>query len=86
MKVIDLDKIKSKKKLSIGELALFTGHRKSTLKFFTEQGLINFEQSEEGLTRYYDKDKSVKRLNQIKVLKEKKRLTIEEIKEQLKTN
>ena len=39
--------------VTIGELARLTGVRYSTLKFYTEEGLLNFEQAEENLTRRY---------------------------------
>lgn len=67
-----------KQKLTIGELAEVSGVRLSTLKFYTEKGLLEYEQADRGLRRYYDKDRALKRLSEIKELK-KKRLTLEEI-------
>ena len=39
--------------VTIGELVRLTDVRYSTLKFYTEQGLLPFEQAEENLTRRY---------------------------------
>ena len=39
--------------VSIGELARLTGCRYSTLKHYTEEGMLPFEQEEENLTRRY---------------------------------
>lgn len=73
---------KSKKKselISIGELANLSGLRSSTIKFYTEQGLLTFNQEEEGLRRHYDKAGAMERLKEIEKLKKDKRLTIKEI-------
>lgn len=64
--------------LSIGELAKVSGFRQSTLKYYTEIGILPFNQDGEGLLRKYKKDEALKRLEEIKELKEK-RLTIKEI-------
>ncbi len=64
--------------LSIGELAKLSGFRQSTLKFYTEIGLLPFSQDGERLLRKYKKEEALKRLEEIKKLKEK-RLTIKEI-------
>jgi len=64
--------------LSIGELAKVSGVRQSTLKFYTEIGILPFSQDGEGLLRKYKKDEALKQLKEIKKLKEK-RLTIKEI-------
>ena len=37
--------------VTIGELTRLTGVRYSTLKFYTEEGFLPFEQEEEKLTR-----------------------------------
>lgn len=65
----DLDKILTSKYISIGELARITGTRYSTLKFYTEEGMLDFLQEEENLTRRYDREQSTKRLKDIKDLK-----------------
>ena len=54
--------------VTIGELVRLTAVRYSTLKFYTEEGMLPFEQAEENLTRRYRRelrkdcaDSSVKR-------------------------
>jgi len=64
--------------LSIGELAKLSGFRQSTLKYYTEIGILPFTQDGERLLRKYKKDEALKRLEEIKKLKEK-RFTIKEI-------
>ena len=64
--------------LSIGELAKVSGVRQSTLKYYTEIGILPFEQAGERLIRKYKKDEALKRLEEIKKLKEE-RMTIKEI-------
>ena len=64
--------------LSIGELAKVSGVRQSTLKYYTEIGILPFDQDGERLIRKYKKDEALKRLEEIKKLKEK-RMTIKEI-------
>lgn len=69
---------------SIGrkQLAKLTGFRDSTIKFYTEQGLLPFTQAASGLMRRYDKDAAKERLQEIKVLRDGG-LNIEQIKSQL---
>ena len=64
--------------LSIGKLAKISGIRLSTLKYYTEIGILPFTQDGERLLRKYKKDGVLNRLKEIKKLKEK-RLTIKEI-------
>jgi DNA-binding transcriptional MerR regulator len=64
--------------LSIGELAKVSGFRQSTLKYYSEIGILPFTQDGERLLRKYKKDEALTRLKEIKKLKEK-RLTIKEI-------
>ena len=66
--------------LSIGELAKVSGTRQSTLKYYTEIGILPFTQEGERLLRKYKKDEILKRLSEIQKLKNK-RLTIKEISE-----
>ena len=61
--------------VTIGELV-----RYSTLKFYTEEGMLPFEQAEENLTRRYRRVESLERIAQIRRLREQKK-TIPEIKE-----
>ena len=64
--------------LTIGELAELSGTRLTTLKYYTELGILPFNQAEKRLTRKYKKEKALERLEKIKEMKEK-RLTIKEI-------
>ncbi|SFC52900.1 MerR HTH family regulatory protein [Bacillus sp. OV322] len=80
-----LDDILQSDYLSIGELARITDSRYSTLKHYTEAGLIPFEQKEENLTRRYPREASVKRIETINKLK-KTGLSIKEIREWLVNN
>lgn len=73
------EKIENSEFVSIGELAELGRVRYSTLKHYTEVGILDFVQLEQGLKRQYNKVKSLKRLLEIKKLKIEKRLTIAEI-------
>lgn len=64
--------------LSIGELAKVSGVRQSTLKFYSEIGILPFAQDGERLIRKYKKYEALKRLEEIRKLKDKK-MTIKEI-------
>ena len=64
--------------LTIGELAEVSGTRLTTLKYYTELGILPFNQAEKRLTRKYNKEEALERLEKIKELK-RKRLTIKEI-------
>lgn len=66
--------------LSIGELVKVSGFRQSTLKYYTEIGILPFDQDGERLIRKYNKDEALKRLEEISKLKGK-RFTIREIAE-----
>jgi len=58
-------------RVSIGELAELAGTRYSTAKWYTELGLIPYEQAGEGLQRYY-KPEAAKRLKAILRLRAKR--------------
>lgn len=64
--------------LTIGELAEVSGTRLTTLKYYTELGILPFNQDGKRLTRKYTEAKALERLEKIKEMK-KKRLTIKEI-------
>ena len=64
--------------LTIGELSEVSGTRLTTLKYYTELGILPFSQAGERLTRKYTEGEALERLDKIKELKEK-RLTIKEI-------
>ena len=46
-----MEVIKNSEYVTIGELVRLTDVRYSTLKFYTEEGMLPFEQAEENLTR-----------------------------------
>lgn len=69
--------------VSIGELARLTGCRYSTLKFYTEEGMLPFEQEEINLTRRYKREASMKQVILIRQMRESGK-TVPEVKEQLK--
>lgn len=66
--------------VTIGELVRLTNSRYSTLKYYTEEGILPFDQAEENLTRRYHRVTTIARINLIKSLKEKG-MTITEIKD-----
>lgn len=77
-----MKKILESEYVSIGELVRITNSRYSTLKYYTEEGMIHFEQEEENLTRRFPRENAVKRIEEIKELKNKG-YSIPEIKELL---
>ncbi|HJB27075.1 MAG TPA: helix-turn-helix domain-containing protein [Firmicutes bacterium] len=66
--------------VTIGELVRLTETRYSTLKFYTEEGFLPFQQEDSNLTRRYPREETVKRIAYIKALREQKK-TISQIKE-----
>ena len=56
--------------VSIGELVRITGCRYSTLKFYTEEGLLPFQQEDVNLTRRFPREKAVQRIEEIRSLRE----------------
>ena len=68
--------------VTIGELVRLTSMRYSTLKYYTEEGLLPFKQEEEKLTRRYKREESIERLKQILKLKSEG-MTIPEVKDAL---
>lgn len=77
-----MEKILASEYVTIGELARLTGCRYSTLKFYTEEGMLPFEQAEQNLTRRYRQSESVKRVEWIRAQREMGK-TIPEIREML---
>ena len=63
--------------VTIGELVRLTGVRYSTLKFYTEEDILPFEQAEENLTRRYNRTAAIDRIALIKNLKSEGRTIIE---------
>ncbi len=68
--------------VTIGELVRITNMRYSTLKYYTEEGILPFEQEDNGLTRRYKRVESISRIDDIKELKDQG-LSIDEIKKQI---
>ncbi|MBE6052631.1 MAG: MerR family transcriptional regulator [Clostridium sartagoforme] len=64
-----IDKILESEYVTIGELVRITNSRYSTLKFYTEEGMLPFQQEEEKLTRRFKRVEAVKRIEEIKELK-----------------
>lgn len=77
-----MEKILASEFVSIGELVRLTGSRYSTLKFYTEEGMLPYEQEEENRTRRFPREKAIARINEIKEMK-KQGFSIPEIKERL---
>ncbi|MDZ5253634.1 helix-turn-helix domain-containing protein [Clostridium sp. LIBA-8841] len=65
--------------VTISELVKLTGMRYSTLKYYTEEGLLPFEQIDNRLVRRFPREEVIKRIEEIKELKANG-LTIEGIK------
>ncbi|ACL21140.1 transcriptional regulator, MerR family [Desulfitobacterium hafniense DCB-2] len=65
----DCDLKKASPYVTIGELVRLTGIRYSTLKFYTEEGMLEFEQAEENLTRRYKRVDTIQRIHYIKNLR-----------------
>lgn len=64
-----MEKILTSEYVTIGELVRLTENRYSTLKFYTEEGMLPFEQEEEKLTRRYKREESVKQIDRIVTLR-----------------
>ncbi len=75
-----METVESSQYVTIGELVRLTGVRYSTLKFYTEEGMLAFEQAEENLTRRYKRLDAIERISLIKTLKAEGK-TIPQIKE-----
>lgn len=63
------DVIEKAEYVSIGELARLTDVRYSTLKFYTEEGMLPFAQAGENLTRRYRREESMARVRYIMALR-----------------
>mgnify|MGYP000147074579 CR=1 FL=1 len=80
-----MEAILASEHVSIGELVRITSSRYSTLKHYTEEGMLPFEQAEENLTRRYKREETVARIIWIKELKANG-LSIPQIKETIGMN
>ncbi|RAL21305.1 helix-turn-helix domain-containing protein [Thermoflavimicrobium daqui] len=78
-----LEVIQNAEYVTIGELVQLSGVRYSTLKFYTEEGLLPFYQMDQKMVRRYHRTGALQRLAQIQKLKQEQGLTIKEIKEKL---
>ena len=78
-----MEVIRQAEYVTIGELVRLTDVRYSTLKFYTEEGLLPFEQAEQNLTRRYRREKSVERIELLRRLREEGK-SVGEIKEMLR--
>jgi DNA-binding transcriptional MerR regulator len=72
----------TKEKVGRKTLAELAGVRDSTLKFYSEQGLLPYHQAGPGLARRYDPNEAIARLDDIERL-QAMGLDIEEIKGRL---
>ena len=77
-----LEVIQQAEDVTIGELVRLTDVRYSTLKFYTEQGMLPFQQAEENLTRRYKREESIRRIQCIKALRQEGK-SIQQIKQML---
>jgi DNA-binding transcriptional MerR regulator len=66
--------------ITVSELVELSNCRYSTIKYYTEIGLLPFHQVDHGLVRRYPRVSSLIRLDEIKRLKTDLNKTIEEIK------
>ena len=79
-----METIEHSEYVTIGELVRLTNVRYSTLKYYTEEGMLPFEQAEENLTRRYKRETSMAQIQKIKDLRHKGK-SIPEIKAILNT-
>ena len=77
-----MEAIQASEYVTIGELVRLTGTRYSTLKFYTEEGFLPFEQEERNLTRRYRREQTVERIAYLKALRGEGK-TIPQIRESL---
>lgn len=77
-----MEAIQTAEYVTIGELARLTDVRYSTLKFYTEEGMIPFQQPEKNLTRRYKREEAVARILWIKKMRAEGK-SVPEIREML---
>ena len=66
-----IDEIKKRELLKMTELAELNGVRYSTIKYYSELGLLPFEQRGKRLAKYYPAKEASQRIKEILRLKEK---------------
>lgn len=64
-----MEKLLASEFVTIGELVRLTGSRYSTLKFYTEEGMLTFEQAEEKRTRRFPREETIAKIVEIKRLR-----------------
>lgn len=77
-----MEAIQTAEYVTIGELVRLTDVRYSTLKFYTEEGMIPFQQPEKNLTRRYKREEAVARILGIKKMRAEGK-SVPEIREML---
>lgn len=70
---------KKDKLIRLSELAELADVRKSTLKYYNEIGILPHDEGGDGFIRLFNEKESLKRIKEIRKLREDKRRTIEEI-------
>lgn len=68
---LTLEEIKGKEYVKMSELAELNGVRYSTVKFYSELGILPYEQQGERLIKRYNREVASQRLQEILKLKEK---------------
>lgn len=63
--------LRVKDTLRKGELSKISGTRISTIKYYSEIGILPYQQKDTGLSRVYDRKASLQRLKEIRALKRK---------------
>lgn len=72
----NLEQIKQREFLKLSELAELAGVRYSTIKYYSELGLLPYEQRGKRLAKYYPRTEAIRRLKEIlKLRKQGKTLT-----------
>jgi DNA-binding transcriptional MerR regulator len=67
----DIEEIKNEEYIRQSELAELNDIRPSTVKYYSELGLLPYKQQAEGLSKFYHREDSSKRLQEILELKDK---------------
>lgn len=78
-----MEAIEASEFVTVGELVRLTGVRYTTLKYYTQEGILPFLQPEENLTRRYRRVETLRRIEEIRELKSRG-YSIPEIKDMLK--
>jgi len=65
----DIEKVKQMEYIRQSELAELTGVRASTIKYYSELGLVPYKQYGERLSKLYHREDSIKRIKEILKLK-----------------